>query len=204
MKKTSAGNFGKFNLKDLISRAVCTDEKEDCFEGSCEECAEETVIDILIGDSIIDFDDECSWTMWKKMNNKFDLQHIIGSVDSLLTTIEESWPTFLLHTYHNRQQRDYIKELRSQSTDKTFIVARIDFSMNYTLIRQREVQQGFFSQQQVTVFTVHLTIGLEHRNLARISDHLEHTTAFVYCAQKILVQFIKKNYLLVKKINYVR
>jgi hypothetical protein len=138
------------------------------------------------------------------MNNKFDLQHIIGSVDSLLTTIEENWPTFLLQTYHNRQQRDYIKELRSQSTDKTFIVAHIDFSMNYTLIRQREVQQGFFSHLQVTLFTIHLTIGQEHCNLAIISDHLEHTTAFVYCVQKILVQFIKRNYPLLKKIYYVR
>ena len=117
------------------------------------------------------------------MNNKFDLQYIIGSVDSLLTTIEENWPTFLLHTYHNRQQRDYIKELRSQSTDKTFIVAHIDFSMNYTLIRQREVQQGFFSQQQATVFTIHLTIGEEHRNLAIISDHLEHDSLCLLCTE---------------------
>ena len=204
MKKTSTGNVDKFNLKDLISRTVCTDEKEDCFEGACEECAEETIIDIILGDSMIDIDDECSWTMWKKMNNKFDLQYIIGSVDSLLTTIEENWPTFILHTYQNRQQRDYIKELRSQSTDKTFVVAHIDFSMNYTLIRQREVQQGSFSRQQATVFTIHLTIGQEHRNLSIISDHLEHTTAFVYSSQKILVEFIKRNYPLVKKINYVR
>ncbi len=118
IKKTSTGNVGKFNLKDLISQTVCIDEKEDCFDGTCEECLEETIIDILIGDNIIDIDDECSWTMWKKMNNKFDLQYIIGSVDSLLTTIEDNWPTFLLHTYYNRQQRDYIKELRSQSTAK--------------------------------------------------------------------------------------
>ena len=129
---------------------------------------------------------------------------IIGSVDSLLTTIEDSWPKFLLHIYCNRQQRDYIKELRIQSTDKIFIVAQIDFSMNYALIRQREVQQGFFSQHQVTLFTIQLTIGQAHRNLAIISDHMEHTTAFLYCAQKIVVQFIKTNFSYVKKINYIR
>jgi len=151
---------------------ICTIEKEECYNGTCENCPEETVIDILIGNSIIDMDDECSWTMWKRIKNKFDLQHISGSVDSLLTMIEESWPTFLLHTYRNRQQRDYIKELRSQSTEKSFIVAHIDFSMNYTLIRQREVQQGFFSHHQVTLFTIHLTIGEEQRNLAIISDYL--------------------------------
>ena len=71
-------------------------------------------------------------------------------------------------------------------------------------MRQREVQQGFFSQHQVTIFTVHLTIGQQHRNLAIISDCMEHPTAFVYCAQKLIVQFIKHNFPLVKKINYVR
>ena len=149
-------------------------------------------------------DDEYSWAIWKKMKNKFDLQYIIGSVDSLLTTMEESWPTLLLHSYYNRQQLDYIKELRSQSTDKTFIVGHMDFSMNYTLIHQREVQQSFFSHHQVTLFTIYITGGREHRNLAIISDHLEHTTASVYCAQKILVQFTKKNFPLVQKINYIR
>ena len=107
-------------------------------------------------------------------------------------------------THINREQREFIKDLRSKSTNDSFVVAQIDFSMNYTLIRQREVQQGFFSQHQVSLFTIHLTIGDEHTNLAIISNYMEHTTAFVHCAQKILVEFIKKNFPLVKKINYVR
>jgi len=142
--------------------------------------------------------------VWKKVNNKFDLQQITGSVDSLLTEIEDKWDVFLFHVYCNRQQREYIKELREKSTYKTFLVPQIDFSMNYTLVRQREVQQGFFSQHQATLFTIHLTVGQEQRNLAIISDYMEHTTSFVYCAQKILVGFIKKNFPLIKKINYVR
>ena len=84
------------------------------------------------------------------------------------------------------------------------MVAQIDFSMNYTLIRQREVQQAFFSQHQVTLFIIHLTIGQEHRNLAVISDYTEHTTVFVLCAQQLLVHFIKKDFPMVKTINYVR
>lgn len=71
--------------------------------------------------------------------------------------------------------------------------------MNYTLIRQREVQQGFFNQHQTSLFTIHLIIGKEQRNLAIISNYMEHTTAFVYCAQKILVEFIKNNFHLVKR-----
>ncbi|CAF4684481.1 unnamed protein product, partial [Rotaria socialis] len=132
----------------------------------------------------MDLDDECSWNLWKKVNNKFDLQQMSGSIDSLLTEIEESCPLFLLHTHINREQREY-------------------FSINYTLVRHCEVQQGFFSQHQVTLFTIHLTIGKEQRNVAIISDYMERTTVFAHCAQKVLTQFIKTNFPLVKKINYV-
>ena len=152
----------------------------------------------------MDLDDECSWTLWKKVDNKFDPQQVIGSVGSLLDEIKERWSALLLHMYYNRQQREHIKDLRSQSTDRSFVVAQMDFSMNYTLIRQREVQQGFFSQHQTSLFTIHLIVGKEQRNLAIISNYMEHTTAFVYCAQKILVEFIKENFPLVKKTNYLR
>ena len=44
----------------------------------------------------------------EKSHNKFDFQEMIGSVDSLLTEIKVRWSTFLLHTYCNRQQHEYI------------------------------------------------------------------------------------------------
>ncbi|CAF1461704.1 unnamed protein product, partial [Adineta ricciae] len=193
----------KINMKDLINQMVCTDSNEKCFSGKCNNCSSENIRDILAGNSMVDLDKECSWTLWKKVNNKFDLQQMFDSVESLISEIEERWPSFLLHTHINREQCEFIKDLRSKSTNASFVVAQIDFSMNYTLIRQREVQQGFFSQHQVSLFTIHLTIGDEHKNLAIISNYMEHTTAFVHCAQKILVDFIKKNFPLVKKINYV-
>lgn len=191
-------------MKDLINQMVCTDSDEKCFSGKCNNCSSKNITDVLNSNSMMDLDDECSWTLWKKVNNKFDLQQMFGSVESLLSEIEERWPSFLLHTHINREQREFIKDLRSKSTNDSFVVAQIDFSMNYTLIRQHEVQQGFFSQHQASLFTIHLTIGDEPTNLAIISNYMEHTTAFVHCAQKILVEFIKKNFPFVKKINYVR
>ncbi len=86
-------------------------------------------IDILTNENEIDLDDNWSWTLWKKVNNKFDLQRVVGLVYSLLTEMEERWSAFLLHVYCNRQQRHYIKEIRSQST----AIAQMEFSMNYTL-----------------------------------------------------------------------
>ena len=191
-------------MNGLITQIICTSPQEKCFVGECDSCPVENLVDILAHNNVMDYDEECTWNVWKKANNKFDLQQITGSVDSLLTEIEDRWDAFLLHVYCNRQQRGYIKDLREKSSDKTFLVAQIDFSMNYTLVRQREVQQGFFSQHQATLFTIHLTIGQEQQNLAIISNYMEHTTLFVHCAQKILVEYIKKNFPLIKKINYVR
>ena len=129
---------------------------------------------------------------------------VTGSLNSLLNEIEDRWPYFVPRSYCNRQQREYITQLQAQSNKQNFIIAQVDFSMNYTLIRQHEVQQGFFSQHQATLFTIHLTIGPEHRDLAIVSNSMEHTTASVYCTQGMIAEFVKKHYPLVKKINYLR
>jgi hypothetical protein len=191
-------------MDDLINQMVCSEQTEDCYIGECDDCPATELTAILTERMEINLDEECLWTIWKKLNNKFDLQKVIGSLNALLNEMEEQWSYFLLHSYYNRQQREYIKNLRAQSTEKTFIVAQIDFSMNYTLVRQREAQQGFFSQHQATLFIIHLVVGSEHRDVAIVSDSMDHNTAFVYCAQGVIVNFVKNHYRLVKKINYLR
>ena len=91
---------------------------------------------------------------------------MFGSVDALLTEIEERRSAILLQTYYKPQQDDYIKDLPIHSTHKTSVMVEIDFATDYTLIRQREMQQRSFSQHQATLFTIHLTIGQKQRNLA--------------------------------------
>ena len=76
--------------------------------------------------------------------------------------------------------------------------------MNYTLIRQRESQQGCFSQRQLSVCTIYLTVGKEHCNIAIINDSMECNVTFVYCTQKMVVDYVKENILFVKNIIYVR
>lgn len=93
-------------MNGLITQMVCTIQNEECFIGECDNCPKENLIDTLTHNNAIDHDEECAWTVWKKVNNKFDLQHITGSVDSLLTEIEDKWDVFLFHVYCNRQQRE--------------------------------------------------------------------------------------------------
>ena len=193
-----------FVLNELIDQMVCNNDMEDCFIGECQLCSSKSVVDILIKKISVDLDENCTWTIWKKLDNKFDLQQVTNSVEALLDQIEEKWSSFLLHTYFNRRKREYIADLRAQSSKTTSIVAQVDFSMNYNLIRQCEVQQAFFSQKQASTFTIHITIGKEHRDIAIISNSMEHSITFIYCAQKVLADYLKKNMPFVKKIIHVK
>ena len=119
---------------------VCPAQTENCYIGECNNCPTTQLANILTEHIESNLDEECSWIIWRKLNNKFDLHKVTGSLDSLLNEIEEQWHYFLMHSYCNRQQREYITQLRVQSNKQNLILAQVDFSMNYTLIHQHEVQ----------------------------------------------------------------
>ena len=77
---------------------------------------------------------------------------------------------------------------------KSFIVVQMDFAENYTFVRQREVQAAHWNNQQATLFIVHIKIANSHKNLVIISDYMHHDTAFVYCAQRLIAEFLQKHF----------
>ena len=107
-------------------------------------------------------------------------------------------------SYITTEEREYIKNLGLNSTDTTYIVAQIDFAGNFTFFHQREVQGYHWNKKQITIFTVHLKTGSTSENIAIISDYMSHNTSLVYVAQRQIVEFIKRQFPLVKTINYLR
>ncbi|CAF3300606.1 unnamed protein product [Rotaria sp. Silwood2] len=207
MKMNSLGQNGGFeviNDKYLISRIVCGIPTENCFTRQCDLCGMINPSDVLRENNNINHDENASWSQWKTLNNKVDLLCTNGSYDLLLDEIDSHWTMFLLHSYFTTEQKEYIKNLRLNSSDSTFIVAQIDFAENFTIFHQREVQGYHWNNKQITIFTAHLKAGSINKNVVIISDYMSHDTAFVYVAQGLIVDFIKINIPLVKKINYLR
>ena len=110
----------------------------------------------------------------------------------------------MIHSYFNQEQRSYINNLRLLSNDTSYVTVQIDFAENYRLIRQREAQAAHWNNLQVTLFTVHIKVETNHKNVVIISDYMRHDRAFVYCTQRLIVEFIKTHYPPVTKINYLR
>jgi hypothetical protein len=178
---------------------------ENCFFGACNRCNNRSASSILRNHfNIIDEDDEWTWSLWKTSNNKVDLHHIRSAISSLLDEIDDHWASFLLHSYYNREQRTCINDLRLRSSHSSYVTVQVDFAENYTVMRQREVQAAHWNNLQATLFNVHIKIGTSHKNMVIISDYMRHDTAFVYCAQGLIVQFLNQYYPQVVKINYLR
>ena len=159
--------------------------------------------DILSNGIDVEVQDLTSWSIWKKLNSRYELLHLTGTFRALLEEIDNLWPCFITHTYFTHEQKDYITSIKEASSKNTFAVVQLDFAQNFSLIVQREIQSAYYSRRQATILTTYIRIGDEHRNMMIISDYLAHDTRFVYSAQKYIVDFIRKQYLNIYKVNYV-
>ncbi|CAM4926853.1 unnamed protein product [Rotaria socialis] len=58
VKSLSTDN--KIDMKYLITRMVCTTQKEECFNEECDDCPIENITDVLTHNNSMDLDEECS------------------------------------------------------------------------------------------------------------------------------------------------
>lgn len=190
-------------MKKLIEQTVCTQPSEYCYYRQCVHCRQLKASDILSDGIDVETQDLASWSIWKKVNSRYELLHLTGTFRVLLEVIDNLWPDFLTHSFYSHKQRDYIALIKEASSITTFAVVQLDFAQNFSFVIQREVQSAYYSRQQATILTVYIKIGEEHRNMVVISDYLAHDTRFVYCAQKVIIDFLRKEYPNIQKINYV-
>lgn len=151
----------------------------------------------------IDLEGKATWSLWKKLDSRYELVHTNGSYQILLKEIDDLWPAFVTHHFYTQKQRDFIIHLKEQSHLNKYIAVQLDFAQNFAFVIQQEVQSAFYYRQQATLFTVYMKVGSEHRNMVIVSDCLTHDNKFVHAAQQIIVQFIKKEYPNIPIIKYI-
>ncbi len=195
----------RLNGSDLVDKTVCAHPTEDCYNGTCNTCYSMSVSSLFITNrDDIDEMPDTTWSLWTTTNNHIELLHSHGSFRSLIDQLDRRWSSFVTHTYVTRQQREYIKTIKLTSHLTTFAVVQMDFAENFSFVVQKEIQSAYWNKKQASLYTIVITVGTDHRNMVIISNRMVHDTAFVYCAQKLIVKFIKDEYPTIQKINYVR
>ncbi|CAF1544967.1 unnamed protein product [Rotaria magnacalcarata] len=129
---------------------------------------------------------------------------LIDGLKHLLEEFDCQWKTYVKHSYITSQQSSYIKMIKDQADEHETIVVHMDFAENHTLLAQNEITQAHWTNQQATLFTVHIKTAKEkHHSLIIISDYLAYDVEFVHTAQSIISDYVKSIYPTVKQLNYV-
>ena len=190
-------------IKQLLEQTICISPSESCYYRQYDDCRHLKASDILSDGIGIEIHDSASWFIWKKMNVRYELLHLTGAFQALMEEIDDLSSNFITHSFYTHKQRYYIALIKEISSSATFAVAQLDFAQNFSFVIQREVQSVYYSRQQAAILRVYIKVGEEHRDMVFISDYLTHDTRFVYCAKNSVVDFLRKEYHNVIKVNYV-
>ncbi|KAJ8678008.1 hypothetical protein QAD02_013795 [Eretmocerus hayati] len=107
------------------------------------------------------------------------------------------------HNSYAKQQSKFFKELETQLNEGEFIIC-FDFVENYAFVVQNADQPFHWNNNQASISTtvIHQVEDgqLEHKSLGIISDNLTHDTFSVYQYQKIIIDCLRKNFVVTEVI----
>ena len=144
------------------------------------------------------------------MQDRYSITTISKPVSDFVHNLFNSLVNKLkLHDFIARQQSNYLKEKKSSLLHGEYILI-MDFSENYSMVTQNEIQAAHFSKVQATIHPIVAYYKTQNENLeclswVAISDHLKHDTVAVNKFQSKFIDFIKTNaakYPKIRKIYY--
>jgi hypothetical protein len=141
-------------IKQLVEKTICAFPSEHCYSRLCTNCLHLKASDILSDGIDVEIQDSASWSIWKRLNSRYELLHLTGTFRAFLKENDNLWPNFITHTFYTREQRDYIALIKEKSSITTYAVVQVDFAQSFAFVIQREVQSAYYSRQQATIFTV--------------------------------------------------
>jgi hypothetical protein len=123
------------------------------------------------------------------------------SVSDAFAELKVQLKPFLLHTFVKRKQASHFDEVKAQVNGKK-IVLQVDYSENFSCVEQNEIQSGYWSHKQCTLFTAFAWInpGVT-KSIVLVSDNLDHGKVSVFCYMDTIFKALKADYPEIEEIN---
>ena len=194
--------------KELIQYLVCNINNKDCMLRHCEKCPPKENLKKFLYEKFEEWDpeDEISYSSWVSTDRTQQVKFTV-SLEEYVETLINSLETLIPHSFISKSQSGYLKIMK-ENIDCSKAIVLLDFSENYSYVIQNEVQGYHWTQDSCSLHPVVIYTHSEYSgditvtNLCILSDDLEHDVAFVYETQKIVTQFLKDNFPMIKDINY--
>ncbi|KAJ4446138.1 hypothetical protein ANN_12830 [Periplaneta americana] len=113
-----------------------------------------------------------------------------STVNDALKALTVMSPKYLFHCYVKKKQSAYFRMLLDNASD-TEVLLQVDFSENYSIIHQNEVQSAHWSHDQVTLFTACFWYKDKVKSYVIVSDYMTHDKYAVAQFVNVLVDELK-------------
>lgn len=127
--------------------------------------------------------------------DRFNLETVCKRMEDFVPELCEQVKNLIPHNYIARQQSDFIDRLKERHDENEAIIL-LDFSENYAVVIQDEIQSHHFSKKQVTVhpFCIYYKRNGEKKiqSIIAISECLDHNITSVYLFIERLVLVLKE------------
>ena len=198
------------NSKDLMKFLMCAEPTDDCYLGLCRDCSHrkqdlETCLKTGFKEEkmkSVQYDRWESTDRPEKIHKTVPVsefsKELIDSLDSMKTH----------HLIYKKQYESFIQQKENLPTDEVIVVG--DFSENYSIPNQDEIQSAYFSHRSVTIhpFVTYYReeedreLKVKHQSTVMVTDNLNHDTNAVATFQPRLINDLKGQVPGLRKINY--
>lgn len=179
------------DLRSFTTAMVCDEESESCMTGMCRQC--EPFFHVKVDQCIKTINSTITWTQWTTDNKRVSKKDFTGTVEECVKVLAGKLPAFLVHVFVKRQQSRYFEQLKL-SVDECTILVQLDYSENFSMIEQDEIQSAHFSKKQLSLFTAHAWCrNSSSRSFVFVSSHVEHNKYSIHAALEHLLCALQRS-----------
>ena len=181
---------------DLVKQVVCDERSVACMlKCNCDTCGDGKILQ----DIISALDDEVlgevlTWYQWQTAEGRVTKILQEGTVLDLVHSVYAQLQHFLGHTFIKRKQSAFFEEVCHMGSADSAVI-QVDFSENYSVMHQDEIQSANWHHEQVTVFTCVSWVDNICHSYTIVSDYLSHEKLAVYRFLGIILSDIKQKLL---------
>jgi hypothetical protein len=190
--------YESIDLHTFIDLIVCDSTEELCMFRRCVLCFDKFKNEIK--DKIIDSMKHIKWILWSTtQQGRAEKVEYEGTVLECVNVLEEKIEHFLFHVFVKRQQSSFFEMEKANVGDKKCII-QVDYSENFSLIDQNEIQTAHWSRRQLSLFTTYLWSNSINQPIIIVSNDITHNK---FTVSQCLEHVFKRAKSLVPSLNEV-
>ncbi|CAF2260150.1 unnamed protein product, partial [Rotaria magnacalcarata] len=194
--KNHIHNFNSINLHSFIKLLVCDENKELCMFSHCDQCS--LHFNNKIRDQMIHPTSVIKWTLWStpQEGRAMKVDHeglVLNCVEALASRVKY----FLFHVFVKREQSKFFELIKQNVNDQSCLM-QVDYSENFALVEQNEIQSVHWSRKQISLFTTYIWSQSNNYPFVIVSDDPSHDK---YTVSKCLEQIFTRLKLLLPSLN---